>query len=78
MIFALSAVILVFAGFEISDALFESASALGTVGLTAGITSADLPAWTKLLLTFQMWAGRLEILPVLVVLHGLSRKVLRL
>jgi trk system potassium uptake protein TrkH len=60
---------LVCAGFPTIDALFESASALGTVGLSTGITSPDLTAWLKLVLIFDMWAGRLEILPVLIVLY---------
>jgi len=51
------------------DALFESASALGTVGLSTGITSPDLAPWAKLVLAFEMWAGRLEILPVLLVCY---------
>jgi trk system potassium uptake protein TrkH len=64
-----SALIFVFAGFGVPDAMFESASALGTVGLSTGITSSGLPFGLKLLLIFDMWAGRLEILPVLIVLN---------
>jgi len=56
-------------GFAPIDALFESTSALGTVGLSTGITSPALPVWVKCLLSFNMWAGRLEILPVLMVLY---------
>ena len=51
------------------DALFESASATGTVGLSTGVTSPDLPVWGKLVLCLQMWAGRLEVLPLLVAGH---------
>jgi trk system potassium uptake protein TrkH len=58
---------LVVQGFAPVDALFESASAMGTVGLSSGITNAELSAWGKLVLCLQMWAGRLEVLPVLVV-----------
>jgi trk system potassium uptake protein TrkH len=60
---------LVLAGFAPQDAFFESASAIGTVGLSSGITDADLPAWIKLMLSLEMWAGRLEVLPVLVLLY---------
>ncbi|MCD6389213.1 MAG: TrkH family potassium uptake protein [Desulfobulbaceae bacterium] len=56
-------------GFSVVDALFESASALGTVGLSAGITSAGLSSGCKVLLIFDMWAGRLEILPVLILFY---------
>ena len=56
------------AGFEIGQALFESVSAVGTVGLSCGLTSVSLPAWCKLLLAFDMWAGRLEVVTVLALL----------
>lgn len=64
----ISSLVFVFHGFAIPDSVFESASALGTVGLSAGVTSPDLPFGLKLLLIFDMWVGRLEILPVLVAL----------
>lgn len=64
-----STVLISFAGFPAYDALFESASALGTVGLSTGITSAELPSWVKLVLAVDMWAGRLEMLPVLILLY---------
>jgi trk system potassium uptake protein TrkH len=66
---AASSVLLAAAGFRPMDALFEVTSAVGTVGLSVGITSADLPSWVKLLLALDMWAGRLEVLPVLVLLY---------
>ena len=56
------------AGFSLMPSLFESISALSTVGLSAGITSSSLPLGLKLLLCFDMWIGRLEILPVLILL----------
>lgn len=46
-----------FEGCSLSDALFEMASALGTVGLTSGL-SADLTDPGKLLLTCGMYFGR--------------------
>jgi len=64
-----STLLLGLAGFPLETALFESASALGTVGLSAGVTSPELVWWAKLVLILDMWAGRLEILPVLVALH---------
>ncbi len=66
---ACSTFLLVLGGFSMIDALFESVSALSTVGLSAGVTSSGLAGWAKLLLIFNMWAGRLEILPVLVLLY---------
>lgn len=70
-------VALVLAGFAPQDALFESASAIGTVGLSVGITGPDLPIWIKLLLSLQMWAGRLEVLPVLVLFYPGTWKMSR-
>ncbi|MFH1424217.1 MAG: TrkH family potassium uptake protein [archaeon] len=53
-------------GFSFIDSLFETTSAAATVGLSTGITSATAPMLIKIVLIFQMWIGRLEILPVLV------------
>jgi trk system potassium uptake protein TrkH len=50
------------------DALFEVVSAAGTVGLSTGITSSDLPGLLKAVLAFDMLAGRLEFIALLVVL----------
>lgn len=64
-----TALALMAAGIDVGDAIFESTSALATVGLSVGVTSQALPAWAKLLLSLNMWAGRLEILPVLILLY---------
>jgi trk system potassium uptake protein TrkH len=68
---------LALAGFSPQDALFESASAIGTVGLSVGITGPDLPGWLKLLLSLEMWAGRLEVLPVLILFYPGTWKLSR-
>ncbi len=68
IILAGSSLVFMLSGYGAGAALFENASALGTVGLSTGITSAGLPWFLKLVLIFDMWAGRLEILPVLVIL----------
>lgn len=51
--------------------LFESASAQGTVGLSAGITDPSMSPILESIYIFQMWAGRLEIIPVLALLRAL-------
>jgi len=56
-------------GYSPIDSLFEVVSATGTVGLTSGITQASLPLLLKMLLCFDMLAGRLEIIALLVVLY---------
>jgi trk system potassium uptake protein TrkH len=60
---------LVYGGYSVTESLFESVSAIGTVGLSSGITSATMPSFLKLVLIADMWLGRLEILPVLVILY---------
>ena len=56
------------AGHAPLDALFEVTSATGTVGLSSGITGATLSPWLKGVLCLDMLFGRLEILPLLVLL----------
>lgn len=63
---ALSTFVLTAYGHALRDALFESASALGTVGLSSGVTRTGAPAgllWTE---TAGMFLGRLEFVTVLV------------
>ena len=50
------------------DSFFETASAQGTVGLSVGITNSGMNIFSKILYIFNMWVGRLEILPVLILL----------
>jgi len=59
----------VFMGYDPLDALFEVASACGTVGLSSGITRPELEPFLKSVLCFDMLAGRLEIVALLVVLY---------
>jgi trk system potassium uptake protein TrkH len=58
-------------GFSLSDVIFEVASAQGNVGLSVGITSPTMPTLSKLALSFNMWIGRLEIIPVLMFIRFL-------
>lgn len=57
------------AGHAPLDSLFEVASAIGTVGLSTGITGPDLAPGLKLLLCADMLMGRLEIVALLVLLY---------
>jgi trk system potassium uptake protein TrkH len=56
-------------GYDPLDALFEVASACGTVGLSTGITRPELEPLLKGVLCFDMLAGRLEIIALLVLLY---------
>jgi trk system potassium uptake protein TrkH len=60
-------------GFTLADSLFEVVSAQSTVGLSVGITHAEMSAVAKLVLILNMWMGRLEVLPVLVMFRAIFR-----
>jgi trk system potassium uptake protein TrkH len=56
--------------FSYADALFEVASAQGNVGLSTGITGPTMPWPAEAMFLLNMWIGRLEIIPVLVLLRS--------
>jgi trk system potassium uptake protein TrkH len=66
LILALGALSLMFIGNDGVDSIFETAAAQGNVGLSSGIAGIDLHPLGKIVLIFNMWVGRLEIIPVLV------------
>lgn len=70
-ILAFGSGILVECGFGFQEALFEYTSALGTVGLSVGVTSASAPAPVLWAMIVGMIFGRLEIFVVLVALRKL-------
>ncbi len=70
----LSTIAFLAAGYSFMDTLFSVASAIGTVGLAPSIVYHTLPWWSKLLLSIDMFIGRLEILPVIAVtIHALRK-----
>ncbi|MDY6936509.1 MAG: TrkH family potassium uptake protein [Cyanobacteriota bacterium] len=60
------------------DVAFETASALGSVGLSIGITGPELPWLGRLTEILLMWMGRLEIVPVLLFLSSGTQWLLHL
>lgn len=56
-------------GYDPLDALFEVVSACGTVGLSSGIARSELEPILKGILCFDMIAGRVEIIALLIVLY---------
>ncbi|MCD6370044.1 MAG: TrkH family potassium uptake protein [Thermoplasmata archaeon] len=68
------ALILMLYGNSLADSLFEVASAEGNVGLSVGITSAAMPIVEKITLILEMWFGRLEIFPILIMLADILKK----
>jgi trk system potassium uptake protein TrkH len=68
-ILALSTIIIMYVeNYSFLDSLFEVASAQGTVGLSIGMTGPNMSWISKSVFIFDMWVGRLEILPVLILL----------
>jgi trk system potassium uptake protein TrkH len=68
-------------GYGATESVYESASAVANVGLSSGITTPTMPATLKVTYIILMWAGRLEITAVLVligfVLLGIRRGIRR-
>jgi trk system potassium uptake protein len=58
-------------GFTYSDALFESASAMGTVGLSTGIVGPSMSSRLEVTYIIEMLAGRLEIIPIFALIRAL-------
>jgi len=69
MAIGLSWMVFVVFGHAPLDALFEVTSAVGTVGLSTGITGPDLDWPLKIVLCIDMLLGRLEALALLVILY---------
>jgi len=73
--YVLGVTVLAAHGFSLRDSLFEFASALGTVGLSVGVTSADAPGlvlWTE---TVGMFLGRLEFFVIFTAMAKLALDV---
>jgi trk system potassium uptake protein TrkH len=51
-------------GYTVKESLFEMASALGTVGLSVGVSSPEAPPLVLGVLSMAMLLGRLEIFVV--------------
>ncbi|MCQ2978055.1 MAG: TrkH family potassium uptake protein [archaeon] len=58
-------------GYSPLDSLFDVISAQSNTGLSVGIITNGLPDFLKVVLIIQMWMGRLEIIPVLVLFNGI-------
>jgi len=76
--FLAGAMILCACGYSIRDSLFEFASAIGTVGLSTGVTSAtmhDAALWAE---TIAMFLGRLEFMVIIVSILKMGKDTRRL
>lgn len=61
--------------YHLKDVIFEVCSAQGNVGLSTGITNAGMSPIGKAVLIFNMWIGRLEIIPVLMLFRSIVKGV---
>ncbi|WP_247731315.1 TrkH family potassium uptake protein [Halovivax limisalsi] len=55
--------------------IFDVMSAQSNVGLSAGITGPDLPDTGKAVLILNMWIGRLEIIPIAVLVGAVLQRL---
>jgi len=55
----------------LGNVIFEVCSAQGNVGLSIGITSIEMEPIAKIILIFSMWIGRLEIIPIIVLVKSM-------
>jgi trk system potassium uptake protein TrkH len=63
----------------LGNVFFEVCSAQGNVGLTTGITHIEMSSISKIILIFNMWIGRLEIIPIIVLIRsifGIKRNII--
>lgn len=56
-------------GYDPLDALFEVVSATSTTGLSSGISNLGLESGLKLVLCFDMWIGRVEVIAFIIALY---------
>ncbi|MEA2054544.1 MAG: TrkH family potassium uptake protein [Candidatus Thermoplasmatota archaeon] len=64
-------VLLLTTGGSLDNVIFEVCSAQGNVGLSTNITSIDMNSVAKFMLIINMLIGRLEIIPILVLLRSI-------
>jgi trk system potassium uptake protein TrkH len=77
VIYIISVIIILFYYNNVSQVLFEVASALSNVGLGSGLMTSTSPPITKIVFIIDFWVGRLEIWPVLLFLSISAMSIVR-
>jgi trk system potassium uptake protein TrkH len=75
MIFVATLCVLQFhiTSYSITDIVFETVSAFSTCGMSTGYVSYDMPVLSKWIFIGLMWVGRLEVIPVVMLMIALFR-----
>lgn len=72
-LFLLGAFLYTLYGTNIQDSLYESASLLGTTGLSLGVVGKGQPNFVNWVAIIQMISGRLEIIPIFLFMHKILK-----
>ncbi len=59
--------------YSMTDIVFEVVSAFSTCGINTGYVSPDMPIVSKWVFIGVMWVGRLEVIPVVMLLMALFK-----
>ncbi len=71
--YGIGALVGVYYGYDLVQALYDSVSAGSNTGLSCGVTAPGMPALLKLTYILQMWAGRLEFISLFALLgYGIA------
>ncbi len=60
--------------YSMTDIIFEVVSAFSTCGMNNGYVSPDMPILSKWIFIVVMWVGRLEVIPVMMLVIALFRR----
>ncbi len=77
MVYILSVIVTMYYYQNIPQVLFEVASAMSNVGLTTNLITASSPVIVKLTFIADMWTGRLEIWPILLLVAIGASNIIR-
>ena len=77
LVYTLSVLVTMYYYQNIPQVLFEVASAMSNVGLTTNLMTASSPVIVKLTFIIDMWTGRLEIWPILLLVAIGASNIIR-